>query len=455
MRFARFAWFGAGAASIFCIASGCSSSSSPPQEASRGSGAADTTPTGSTQQAIQGGADDGANHPFAVGVCAAGSGPASPAQCQGFCSGALILPNVVVTARHCVDATDKTVDCTLNPTYGASENVQWITTNNSMFQKTSGWHHVKQIVTPTDDHICGHDIALLVLDDVIAGTEAKPVIPGVQYPMGDLNRYVRRFTAIGYGSSSPAQNPFTAGIRRIRKTIGVLCIPGDDISPCPPEINVNEFVGGDGTCEGDSGSSAFDDTSVVKNAPVSFGVLSRGGVSADGLTCQQSIYTRLDMWRDLIVQTADSASASWTLYPKPVPDWTVYVPPPPDAGAPEAGPKKPTALGFACSTNSDCASKVCFDTGGGKECTQACDPTVSPTTCQDGYLCKDAVCVQDLGGAPAPAATKGGTTTTTSGCSVGAAPGGGASERLLGLAAAAALVLAARRRRPARPEIRP
>jgi hypothetical protein len=451
MRFARFPWFGAGAASIFFIVSGCSTSS---PEALPGSGAVETTRTGATQQAIQGGADDGANHPFAVGVCAAGGGPANPGTCEGFCSGALILPNLVVTARHCVDQTTKTIDCTTNPTFGVSENVKWITTNSDMFQKTSGWHHVKQIVTPTDDHVCGNDIALLVLDSPIAGSEAKPVIPGVQYPMGDLNRYVRRFTAIGYGSTSPAQNPFTAGIRRIRRTIGVLCIPGDDISPCPAEINTNEFVGGDGTCEGDSGSSAFDDASITKNAPVSFGVLSRGGVSADGLTCQQSLYTRLDMFRDLIVQTADSASANWTLYPKPVPDWTVYVPPPPDAGAPEAGPKKPTALGFACSTNSDCASNVCFDTGGGKECTQACDPAADPSTCQDGYLCKDAVCIQDLGGAPAPAATSG-ATTTTSGCSVGGPPGGGVSGRMLGLATAVALVLAARRRRPSRPGNRP
>jgi MYXO-CTERM domain-containing protein len=290
--------------------------------------------------------------------------------------------------------------------------------------------------------VCGNDIALLVLKDQVPGTEAKPAIPGVQYPMGDLTRYVRRFTAVGFGNTS--LQGFTAGTRRLRASIPVVCIPGDDLAPCPVEVNAHEFAGGDGVCEGDSGSGAFEDRTLAKGAPVSFGVASRIGQSPDGVTCKGSLYTRLDSFRDLVVQAANTASNNWALYPKPVPDWTVYVPPPPDAGAPDASvvKKAPLGDGYACSDNAQCASNVCADTGAGKACTTACDPSVVPTQCQAGYVCTDAVCVQGSGEAP-PAATPAATTTTT-GCAVAGA------ERhppLFGLAALVAAAFAAGRRR--------
>jgi hypothetical protein len=116
--------------------------------------------------------------------------------------------------------------------------------------------------------------------------------------------------------------------------------------------------------------------------------------------CKGSLYTRLDKYRDLVIQAAETASANWTLYPKPVPDWTVYVPPPVDAGT-DAAPKKKTNLaeGTACDANDECRSMVCADTGAGKACTRACVETPDSTGCPAGFICsKDAICIQDLGG---------------------------------------------------------
>ena len=405
--------------------------------------------TGVTEQGIQGGTADGTAHPFAVGVCLDGS----PGNCGGFCSGALILPNIVVTARHCVDNTSKIIDCTKNPTFGTRHNSIAITTSDNMKQGTVGWHDVKAVAVPPDDHVCGNDIALLVLDTLVPGVEATPITPVVQYPMTDFNRWpARRVTAIGYGNTGPTG--FSAGTRRIRAGIHLECIPGDDFIPCPADFNVNEFFSGDGTCEGDSGSSAFDDKSVLQGKPVSFGVLSRGGDNAGdagqaATLCKGGLYTRLDKFRDLVIQAADSASANWTLYPKPVPDWTVYVPPPADAGV-DAATKPPTLLGdgFACETNGQCKSKVCADTGAGLACTAACDESVVPTTCQDGYVCKASVCVQGLGETPATTAAAPGGTTTTSGCSI-TTSGTGTGTGTLALAALAATLGALARRRRA------
>jgi hypothetical protein len=417
---------------IFLLAAGCEQSSptrdvpDPPNVASKA-------------QAIQGGANDGPAHPYAVGVCTGAKG-----DCSGLCSGVLILPNVVATARHCVNEVPLQIDCTANPpvVFGADKGTNWVTTSANMHQTTDGWHHVDHAVVPSDDKFCGNDIALLVLSDVIPASEARPVIPSVQFGMGDLSRYAHSFTAIGFGAGSP--KGADVGTRRIRQNIDVTCIPNDGSIPCPPAslIGDKEFLGGGGLCEGDSGSGAFETQSFLKGAPVAFGVFSSLQASSDGTTCANSIYARFDQWRDLIVQAAQTASANWTLYPKPIPDWTLVVSSLPDAGTPDTGPKKPSNLenGVACGDDSECKSKVCADTGAGKTCTTSCDDA-DPAACTEGMVCRGGVCVQDLGEPAAPA-----TTDSNSGCAVGPAGERDVGWGSLGVSAAVGLFAGFRRR---------
>jgi hypothetical protein len=434
----RLAWFGVGAmfATSVLAGTGCSTKSPSPNGDA----------VHATTQAIQDGTVDSSNtSPFAVGVCP-GTGSLGSGNCLGVCSGALILPNVVATARHCIDNTPKQIDCSTNPVFGARRPGSFrITTNVTMGGAASGWYAVQAIAVPDDDHICGNDIALLVLSSSIPAAVAKPVTPGVQYLMWDHDQYSALFIGVGYGKTSPSTDG--SGTRRISQPISVLCVPGSDDRPCPPEINAKEFVGGDGVCSGDSGSSAFDYWTFGNGAPVSFGVLSRGGESADGTKCESSIYTRFDAHRDFVLAIAKAASNDWALYPEP--SWTAYKPPyqpntpKKDAGASkDAAPvTKPSGLGFgeSCETADQCSSGACSDAGDGTMiCSQSCD---EGTSCPDGYECRESLCLPPAAPAAPPAAAK----TTTSGCA--AAPGSSGSWGLAALGAVLAMAAARRRKR--------
>ena len=447
MRFVRLVTGGALGALVAAV--GCSES------------APETAPEtrGVVTQAVQNGVVDTTNkYPWAVGVCfgfprSGGLGPSNQG-CFGTCSGTLVLPNMVITARHCVSDSPEKILCENAPSFGAAKGNAsrfFITTGFQMTPGTAGWHNVKQVLVPSDDKICGNDIAILILNDSVPGAEAKPAIPGVQYPMGD-GRYAIDYAAIGYGITSP--NGQDSGTRRIKTNVRLTCVPNDEFLACPAEAGVNprEFVGGDGICSGDSGSGAFESKSfgTAGAAPVSWGVLSRGGQNDAGTTCIGSIYTRLDQWRDFVVQAAEQASNNWQLYPKPTPDWTVYVPPAQkDAGVKDAAPPPTTApagagLGETCDVDADCASKACAASPeGSRVCTKACDDAAGDT-CPEGFLCTEASCFPE---ALATKAAPPKTTTTTSSCA--AAPGTrDASPALLAGAVLGLAVAAGRRRRP-------
>ena len=435
----RLAWLVAGAMIVTSVLAGSGCSTEPSS-----SRRAESTRT--TSQAIQNGTTD-ATHTFAVGLV---MGVHPDGRYDGFCSGALILPNVVATARHCVDDSPHEVDCTKNPSFGSRREGPFrVTTNTTLDTRaTSGWYDVASdgIFVPEDDHICGHDIALVVLSESIPDDVAKPITPGVQYPMWDPAHYEPYFKGIGYGNTAPNVG---GGTRRISiNSIDVLCVPGSEMMPCPPEVHANEFVGGDGTCSGDSGSSAYEFQS-LKTTPVSFGVLSRGGESEDGTRCIGSIYTRFDAYRDFVLQVAKTASANWTLYPEP--SWTEYKPPPApsskDAGADSAPTTEPSGrgLGEECESADECSSGVCSDSGDGTQiCTKACDESAE-SACPDGYECRESLCLPPLPAPSTPAAST--TTTTTTGCAAGASATASGSWAWTALGAVVALAAVRRRKR--------
>ena len=399
----------------FLFVVGCSSSATraTPDEAA---------PVGAASQAIQGGTADTADT-FAVGIRIGNAGS---------CSGTLITPNLVVTARHCVDQSPASIDCSTAAFGGRLVNTSQfkVSTSANLYGNSAVLHSVSQIITPPGNTLCGADIALLILSDVVDSSEATPAIPGVQYPIDDSRYANHKFNAIGYGITSVSGND--AGTRRIRTSVRINCTSSSDIfqtcddyiggalpqgSSVSQFVTENDFIAGDATCEGDSGSGAYD-TTTFASKPLTLGVLSRG--SADGDTCILATYTRLDKWRDLVVQAADTASAGWTKYPKPTPDWTVYVAPPNKDGGTDSGPtsKGTATIGEGCTSSKDCVSGLCINSAAGTQvCSQAC---TASSECPDSYSCTDSYC--QAGPSPTtttPSTTTAApTTTTTSGCSI-------------------------------------
>lgn len=423
----------------------------------------------SVASAVQGGSLDGAAHPFAVGLCK-GTGPGN---CAGVCSGTLITPNLVVTARHCVAQTDKLIACGTSQfggTYAA--NSFWITTDQNLFQAQRGWVQAQKVITTPGSDVCGNDLALIILKSQISSAVATPAIPAIKHDLTDRARIsATLYTAIGYGNTSPTNQD--SGARRIRQDISVLCLPGDKVNDCtknpnfPPNvISPKEFIGDKGTCSGDSGSGAFNQNSYDLGQFLSMGVLSRGGEEAG--ECVQATYTRLDSWRDLIVSAAAEASKNWTLYPKP--DWTVYEAPVPETPK-DAGTKKDTgatssssgepvvcadgrgsgALGSACEELCNCADEaaLCSPVGANASnvCTKACE---ADADCGDGLVCKDALCVAPPA-PPPPVVTQDAPGNSSGGCAVAQGPGRDPTKpvpwRGLGLFAGLATLLLARRSR--------
>jgi hypothetical protein len=361
----RFAYRHAAAAVLGLFGSvACGSESAPEPE------------LGIAREAIQGGATT-TKYPFAVGINIGG---------QGTCSGALIAPNLVLTARHCVSTlnTGELIQPTsqFNQNYTASS--FGITTQAIMPQGSSGYRGAREVLYPASNRAVGNDIALIILSSNVPASEATPVTPGVQHAMYNTKRNSSLFTAIGYGITGVGLND--SGTRRFRADMLVQCVNGSR-TYCSPVTDTTgssgiapeEFVASAGVCSGDSGSSAYEQPSLNAGAPVSLGVLSRG----PGTSCDQAVYSRTDSHKDFIIKGGLRAA---TLGGYPAPAWTV-----PAAQDPEDKPYIPNSgkLGEACQLNDDCASKFCVQNSAGSTvariCTQAC--VADPDNCPTGYVC--------------------------------------------------------------------
>ena len=333
-----------GIAGVFALVAACSASH--PVDSS-----ADDTPSGpavDTSEAIVHGAVDKGHHPAVVALVLDGGDH------TGLCSGSLIAPDVVLTARHCVEELkSEMIDCPAKgPQFGkkrAASSISVIVDANAGAAKSAAAVGA-EIITPPGSTLCNADIALIRLDRKIEGIE--PLTLSVDDAGNDLAGL--RVVTVGYGLTGNGTKG-KAGERRFRSHVAI------------ESSTVTEFTVGESTCQGDSGGPAIDETDGTI-----LGVVSRGGGDCAGSKAH-NIYTRVDAFKGFIEKvigaldpgTGDDTGA--------------------DAGHRKKKPKTPpkTDVGEPCTSGTTCSAGVCVEPAG--YCSKPCGK--GHGRCGHGYKC--------------------------------------------------------------------
>ncbi|MEB2310758.1 MAG: S1 family peptidase [Sorangiineae bacterium] len=330
----------------------------------------------------------------------------------GMCTGSLIAPNLVLTARHCVASLpSESVMCgstTFGDTFPASS--FYVTTNTTFSYDQSAYVGSSEVRVPSEgSDACGFDVALIILSKPIPASQATPYVPRVDQEVVVGEPY----TAIGFGQTSDgSQN--SGGTRMQRGGLRVSWHAGESLpevcgsTMCGYGLASSEWQGETGVCSGDSGGPAIDAENRV------IGVVSRGSQG-----CQTPIYGGVAPWKDFIMQGALDAAEAGGYEP---PSWALTGSTEGSGGAGGASGGAGGASGGAgggsdaqgqsCSAGAPCPT--------GYACVYDSDPShaycaaacASNSDCEDGLACNPALhaCMSP------PAASEPASAESASGC---------------------------------------
>ena len=325
-------------------------------------GEAPAEATGTARSALIGGTDSDASQDAVVFLV-----HKDPTSARvGMCTGTLVAPNLVITARHCVADADESALCAAD---GSAMSGGAIAANHDpktllvytgknrppfKSQKDPAPAGVgAQIVDDGAKNLCNHDLALLVLQAPIADAP----IASMRLD-GDVKKD-ETFTAVGWGITSTSTTP---PVRQQRAGVKIVAVGPDATRALP--VAPNQFEVGESICLGDSGGPAIASSGAI------LGVVTGGGNGQTSTASDPSapcvgdaaanLYTRLAPFKDVITKAFGIAGAEpWVegepdpRLPKPAPAETGDAPSPSmtssanEASAPSAG----SATSGGCSSS--------------------------------------------------------------------------------------------------------
>jgi hypothetical protein len=265
------------------------------------------------------GVPDRGDEPAVVAVDVAGA---------KLCSGSLLAPDVVLTARRCVSEMLPESECPVRTRPAVA------TRSNDSIRILVGEDVVtaaerarsRGLVLPPGNEACGADIALVLLDQSI--DDVQPL--AVSATGSAKGSHVR---TVGFGL---AGGPLPQKL--LRDHLRVL------------DATAEELAVAEASFDRTPGAVAVDETSgqVV-------GILSRGAVTG-GVTC--GVYTRADRYLALVEEALAQS----------------VVAPGSTAANRLKAKKGPADLGANCARGADCAAGVCVTLGAERYCSRSCDP---------------------------------------------------------------------------------
>jgi len=289
----------------------------------------------------------------------------------GMCSGSLVAPRVVISAKHCFENRGNDDPRDLR---------DWTVLTGPYGQSPEDQYGIEEVMTTPEAEIDNFDIEIVLLDREVRGTtpyELRRDLDGMR-PNDSVS-------LCGYG-----ENP-TGGL--MRKYSGDAAIGG--FGP-PVGVGENEIMTfGAAACGGDSGGTVLDGVGQL------IGVIVRGATQDCGSPDNEvTAITRIDKFLPLIDEGLQRTGVC-VAHGEEVCDGL-------DNDCDGATDPGCADLFGACAGDDLCRTGVCRDLGDGAICTQECEPAVPLGSCPEGTYCRSVSCGESYCSTGEPGATRAG-----------------------------------------------